>query len=229
MLGERVRQMEADLERIAGVFSARMRVEEGEISEVHVIADPSRRPKWIARDVVTTLFARHGVRIPHQRVSVAATTLTPEGPPRLSAPCGAIRLTAVALVREGERYLATVDLADGERTVRAEAGALAIRANRIRVIAQGTLEAVRKLADQLPPVQLEEARLTVIGTLPVVLVHLVSLDGGAERSLLGCADARENRFEAVARAVLDAVEEIMGPVTPVEEDVEFEVTEEEQV
>ncbi len=50
MLEERIREMEADLERITGVRSARMRIEGGEISEVHIVATSDRRPKWIARD-----------------------------------------------------------------------------------------------------------------------------------------------------------------------------------
>ena len=39
MLDERVRVMEADLMRIKGVHSARIRAEEGEITEIHVVAE----------------------------------------------------------------------------------------------------------------------------------------------------------------------------------------------
>ncbi|MDM7915264.1 MAG: hypothetical protein QUU85_08365, partial [Candidatus Eisenbacteria bacterium] len=75
MQADRIRQMELDLARIHGVHSARLQAENGEITEVHVVADPTRRPKWIVRDVVTTLFARYGVRVPYQKISVAGSCL----------------------------------------------------------------------------------------------------------------------------------------------------------
>ena len=64
MLEERIREMEADLERITGVQSARIRVDGGRDLRGPRRGRSDRRPKWIVRDVVTTLFARHGIRDP---------------------------------------------------------------------------------------------------------------------------------------------------------------------
>ncbi len=227
ILGERIRQMEVDLERIAGVRSVRMRVEEGEISEVHIVADPSRRPKWIARDVITTLFARHGVRIPHQRISVAASAPAKGEIRSLDRPAREVRVAAVQVSREGELFRASVELREGEKTARAGAEAIATKANRLRVVAAAALDAVRKLTGSVLPLHLEETREIRIGRLPVAVTHVVVLYPDGERSLVGCAPAEDGRPEAIACAVVDAVlRAAPSSVPPREDEVEYEVREE---
>ncbi len=179
MLAERIRLMETDLERIKGVHSARIRAEGGEISEIHVVADAARRPKMIVRDVVTTLFARYGVRVPHQRVSVAGSAPDPVVEPRppASGTETEVQIASVHLTCEGEDFRATVELRDGQRAARATADAIATRANQSRVVAEAALEALRKLTGTLPPTQIEEVRSVELGDLPVVLVRVVVFFG----------------------------------------------------
>ena len=206
MLAERVRLMEADLERISGVHSARIRAEEGEISEIHVVADAARRPKMIARDVVTTLYARHGVRVPHQRISVAGSAPTEAGEVGRSARAADLRLRieSVHLACEGYDVRATVEVKDGVRAARATADAIATRANQTRVIAEATLEALRRLTGSLPPMQLEEVRRVSLGEISVVLVRIVLLSEGREQHLVGCG-ADGERIDAPAVAVVEAL------------------------
>lgn len=228
MLSDRIREMEADLERISGVGAARIQAEEGEISEIHVVADSSRRPKLIVRDVVTTLYARHGIRVPHQRISVAGTAgPVAVAPPATMEPEAAwrLRLTSVHLAREGDRLLSTVELRDGERSHRASADVPATRANHLRVVAEATLEGVRRLTGDLATFDLQEVRRVDLGRLPVVLVHIVLLQAGSERSLVGSCPARQGRIDAPASAVLDAVNRVLQSFRSREEEVEYEVGE----
>ncbi len=226
MLEERIREMEADLERITGVHSARMRVEGGEVSEVHVIADCDRRPKWIARDVITTLFARHGIQIRYQKVSVAAARPTPSQEGRFVSNSRSIEVTSVHMAREGEILRAVVGLREGERGAEGSAEGLATRANATRVVAAATLNAVRNLTGNRLALQLEEARRVRFGRLALVVVHVVLLRPEGERSLVGCCTTEDGRFEAVACAVLDAVLRVIDPTPLQEDEVEYEVREE---
>jgi hypothetical protein len=226
MLDERVRQMETDLERITGVRSARMRVEGGEVSEVHVVADADRRPKWIVRDVITALFAQHGVRIPHQRVSVAAAKPAQVEVFNPVVPCKSIEVSSIHLASEGDIVRAVVELREGERNARGSAEALATHGNLTRVVASATLNAVRDLRSNRLALQLEEARRIRLGRLSLVIAHVILLLPDGERSLVGCCAAGQKRFEAVACAVIDAVLRAADVIPPQEEEVEYEVREE---
>jgi hypothetical protein len=225
MLEERIREMEADLERITGVHSARMMVEGGEISEVHVIAACDRRPKLIARDVITTLFARHGIRIPHQKVSIAAARPIPAQEDRRVSNWRSIEVTSVHMAREGEILRAVVGLREGSKDAEGNAEGLATRANATRVVAAATLSAVRNLTGNRLSLQLEEARRVRFGRLALVVAHVVLLCPEGERSLVGCCTTEDGRFEAVACAVLDAVLRVIDPTPMQEDEVEYVVRE----
>jgi hypothetical protein len=218
--------MEADLEKIQGVHSARIRAEDGEISEIHVVADAARRPKMIVRDVVTTIFARHGVRVPHQRVSVAGSAPAAEHAPHplVLGRGEEVQISSVHLTCEGEDFRATVELKEGLRAARATADAIATRANQRRVVAEATLEALRKLIGTLPPTQIEEVRAVDLGDLPVVLVRVVVLGSGREQQRVGCGVGGD-RLDAPAIAVLDALRPILPIARAPEEEIEFEVDE----
>jgi len=228
MLSERIREMETDLERISGVGAARIRAEDGEISEIHIVADPARRPKWIVRDVITTLYARHGIRVPHQRISIAGTaepSATKTAPAADSRPVWRIRLAGVHLAREGDQLVATVELKDGDRASRAVSEGLATQANQLRVVAEASIEAVRKLTGDMIALDLQDVKRVRVGSLPVVLVHIVLLQSGGERSLIGSCSAKGGRLDAPAGAVLDAVNRVLKPFRSREEEIEFEVGE----
>jgi hypothetical protein len=226
MLTERVRQMESDLERIQGVHSARIRAEEGEITEIHVVADAARRPKMIVRDVVTTLFARHGVRVPHQKVSVAGSAPVDGQAARpLVLGSGAeVQIASVQLTYEGEDLRATVELKDGHREARATCDAIATQSNQFRVVAEAALEALRKLTGTLPPTQLDIVRWVDLGGTPVVLVRIIVLSGGTEQQRVGCG-VGVDRLDAPATAVLEAMRAILPIARTPEEEIELEVQE----
>lgn len=227
MQGERIQSMELDLERVEGVHTARIQAEDGEITEVHIVSDPARRPKWVVRDVITTLFARHGIRVPHQRISVAGSAPCAEATAEVteSATDSRIRVSSVQLAREGDSLSATVELCEDERSVRTTKSGLATRSNQLRIVAAATLEGVRKLTSGLIPLQLEETRSVQVGEVMVVLAHVVHLGSEGERSLIGSCPDADGRMDAPAGAVLDAVNRILRPYRAQEEEIEYEVEE----
>jgi hypothetical protein len=206
-------------------------MENGQISEIHIVADSRRRPKWIVRDGVTTLFVRHGIRVDHQKISVAGSTPSElmRSSPDAVEPGWRLRVAAVHLVREEDMLRATVELREGERIVEASWEALATRANHLRVVAAATLQAVQKVTGGVLPLHLEEARRINLGGLPVALVHVVLVRSDGERSLVGSCPVVGDRLDAAAGAVLDAVNRILPPYRDREEEVEYEVQEETDV
>ena len=67
-----VSDCETIISRLRGVTSARLVTDErGGILEIHVVADESRSPKQISRDIESALLSELGLRIDHRKVSIA--------------------------------------------------------------------------------------------------------------------------------------------------------------
>lgn len=228
MLAERIRLMESDIERIGGVQQARMRVEEGEISEVHVVADPSRRPKWIARDVITTLFARHGVRIPHQRISVAAAAPPGDTAVRGVPTAGSPRLVRVTFTFTGAKLQSTVEVAFGDRTATGTSEGPLLSGARERAAATATLDALRRLIGGSGEVVLEGLATVKVGSARAILVQVLRIDGRRIRSRLGCHRITRSSVEAASRATLRAATGLLrADLSAEDEPVEYLIEERE--
>ena len=69
---ELAREVEGMLAEVQGVQQARLTLDRnGEISEVHVVADATRRGKELVRDIETVLKACFDFAVDHRRISVA--------------------------------------------------------------------------------------------------------------------------------------------------------------
>ncbi len=219
---DQVESIEASLRQIAGVQTARLRAEGDEITEVHVVAQPNRRAKGVVRDVVTTLFARHGITVHHHKVSVATTA----GPPAEAAelvPAGRrLLFRSVNIYREGNRNEGQVELQDGERVLTGTASGPAVRNSQEKLVARAALQAVSRLFGDGVALELAGARRTRVGTRTIVLVHLVLLRGRSETDLVGSALVGTDLLEGTVFAVLDALNRVL-PMLAGEDRVEYEV------
>ncbi len=84
-----VSRAEALVTRIRGVSACRIALDRsGAIAEIHVIADGSKPPKLVARDVESCLKAELGVAVDYRKIGVVVVDDEPE-PARPAAPTGA--------------------------------------------------------------------------------------------------------------------------------------------
>lgn len=82
-------QLEEELRKVPGIRNARV-VGDGEPTEIHIVAGPSRSPKQLVRDVQSLSAAGFGMSIDHRIVSVvrvneSAAPPTPVPPPQEEA------------------------------------------------------------------------------------------------------------------------------------------------
>lgn len=223
MLREQIEAIEASLRQIAGIVSARIRTDQDEISEVHVIAAPHRRAKGVVRDVVTTLFARHGIDLHHHKVSVA-TTSGPSGEDPMTDRSDNRRLQfrSVNIYREGNRNEGQVELSDGERVLTGVASGLAVRRSQERLVAQATMQAVSHLFDPGINLELTGVERVEIGSQAAVLAHIILLRGREEVHLLGSSLIGADPLQATVFAVLGALNRVL-PVLVAEDRIEYDV------
>jgi len=221
-LREQVESIESSLRDVAGILSARIRADGDQISEVHVVAAPHRKAKGVVRDVLTTLYARHGIHLPHQRVSVASTLGGGNGDSSGATRLRRLLFRSVNIYREANRNDGQVELLDGDRIVTGTASGPAIRGSQVRLVARATLQAVSRLFGEGVVLELAGLERNRLGSRSVMLVHVVLLRGRKETHLVGSALVGTDLLEATVFSVLDALNRVL-PVLAGEDTVEYEV------
>jgi hypothetical protein len=219
---DQIEGIERSLREIVGVQSARIRTEGDEITEVHIVAAPSRRAKGVVRDAVTTLFARHGITLHHHKVSVVTTTRSERA--ETEPPARRLLFRSVNVYREGNRNEAQVELQDGERIVTGTASGPAVRRSQEKLVARAALQAVSRLFGEGVALELAGLERNRLGQRSVVLTHLVLLRARHETHLVGSALVGTDALEATVFSVLDALNRVI-PVLSGEDTIEYEIEE----
>jgi hypothetical protein len=219
---EQVEAIEASLREIAGIQSARIRVEDGEITEVQVVAVPNRRAKGVARDVVAALLAGHGIAVDHQRVKVATTGGTVAIELDEAPSSRRLLFRSVNLYREANRHEGQVELQDGDRVLIGTASGPAVRHTQERLVAQAAMQAVSRTFGGGVALELAGLQRSRVGSRTAMLAHLILLRGRTQTQLVGSALVGTDVLEATVFAVLDALNRIL-PTLSGEDTVEYEV------
>jgi hypothetical protein len=193
--------LEASLSALPAVRAASVVTDgTGQPVEVHVLALPGKPAKQVVRDVQSVALVEHGVDLDHRIVSVvqlgteevaAAAPVTPR-----------VMVSSVGVRTAGETLHAEVRIRVGEDEFAGTASGLAVT-GRPRVVAAATLAATAELLGlsaevqhvTVVPMAGHQVALCVIAVVGLAGPHLVS----------GSALVRHDESDAVARAVLDAL------------------------
>ena len=196
--------VEREICRLPDVSIARIVADRGgRVTEVHVVAQPGKRPKQIVRDVQSIALASFGLELDRRIVSVVQLSSTGEAG---NAPLGN-RPSIVAITAEasGLRSLVRVTLSrDEDEAVGFAEGSVAMTA-RHRLVATATVDALRQLDPAAECIDIDHAQIVRVGQLDVAVVTIVFVVPPHEQVVAGSAIVRpQQEADAVARAVLDA-------------------------
>jgi hypothetical protein len=198
--------IERELCRLPDVQVARLVADDaGRIVEAHVVATQGKHPKQIVRDVQSVALAEFGLEIDRRVVSVVQL-----GDGDFTVPvedAGGFRPSIVSIQAEtnGLRSLVRVTLGnDAGEAVGTASGSIATSA-RHRLVANATVDALRRLDPAAECLDVEHAQVVRVGASDVAVVTIVFVAPPAEQVVSGSAIVRANHdSDAVARAVLDA-------------------------
>ncbi len=194
-------EVERTVRSVPGVVGARLVAGfDRQVDELHVLTTLDKHPKQAVRDVQTVLMARFGIPTDHRVISVVQLDER-DGLPNANR----VMIDRVAVTQGGVRVSVEVVLRDGDSELRGDAERSSSGSGRNRAIAHATLKAVRPLLGESSLVDLEGVDVTtVLGRrIAVALLHFRT--GNSELTLSGSAVVRDAEPEAVARAVLDAL------------------------
>lgn len=221
-----VAAMERDLARIPAVTSARVIVEDEQLTEVHVVCGPGRSPKLINRDVQSLLAARWGVDIDHRKVSVVQlsdeeidlTADEPAAEPPAAEPPSAPSTAAPSVAPRGARVVelavsvsddqceATVTLTVGERRATGRATGIPTSDGQRRAAAGATLVALTTIDASLTAFGVSDVAAVTLGGARAIVTTINGWRDGNERSMVGAATVGSlGELRAAADAVLRAV------------------------
>jgi hypothetical protein len=198
--------IERELCRLPDVSVARLVADDaGRIIEAHILATQNKHPKQIVRDVQSVALAEFGIEIDRRVVSVVQL-----GDNDLSLPAeenAGFRPSIVSIQAEvnGLRSLVRVTLGnDSGEAVGTASGSIATTA-RHRLVANATVDALRRLDPAAECLDVEHAQVVRVGASDVAVVTIVFVAPPTEQVVSGSAIVRANQeADAVARAVLDA-------------------------
>lgn len=173
-----------------------------EIEEIHILADTSRSPKQVVRDVQSALFAAFGMQIDHRIVSVAQMNIDLPG----DGHAPRVRYKGMGYEECDERCTFRVTLEYSGRDYCGEASYPGAKAEnyRLNMIAQATLGAIADLLGDDSLYGLLGVQKVSIAGIPIAVV-LIQCVSEENRILSGSACSVMQEMQSIVRATLDAV------------------------
>lgn len=212
----RAEDIEAALSQVGEIKAARVVVGlDGQISEIHVLALPTKAPKQLVRDIESTLMARFGVPVDHRKISIAqlGRDSIPESPEAARSTAARPRIVGINASVSGLTAAASVTLEiDGAEYVGMASGP-ASQTGRARHVALATLDAVSQYTSEGTSFALEDVAVVQLGREKVSVACITLVTAFGEQSFSGSALVRQNDSDSIVRATLDAINRRIGLLT----------------
>jgi hypothetical protein len=186
-------------------------------TEIHIVANRSKGAKQVVRDVQSLALAAHGIDIDHRIVSVVqfddgednapAVIRLPETPSSEGMSTESVPrpvIASISIRTAGSEADASVVVSTGDDAYEGRSIGPSTMSHRHTLVARATLDAVGELLGL--PAEIEFATVTPMGTRRMAAcVIQVAVPRVGELVLTGSALVRNDEADAVARAVLDAL------------------------
>ncbi len=190
-------------------------------TEIHVVADHAKGAKQVVRDVQSLAIASYDLDIDHRIISVVQ--FDDRGEPGLT---GALRLpdapdmstvdsvsrpliSSISVRTTGAEADASITITTGETSYEGRSIGPAAMSHRHVLIARATLDAVGELLGL--PTEVEFATVSTMGNRKLATCIIqVALPRIGELVVTGSALVRSDEADAIARAVLDALNRRLG-------------------
>ncbi len=217
-----VRAVEQLIEGFAAVEGARIVLDDwGAVQQIHVLADDSRPPKAIARDIQSGLQARWGLVVDHRRISIAQVEDSAPRPQwsrlRLeqfavsSDPVRGRIEVAVSLAPDSGREAAGRSVLAGTSLWQGRAAGVSGAGAGLRLASEATLQALNQALRPDHAFSVADIGRTALGNHEIVVCLLqYHAPRGAVEVLSGSALVRSEPLEAAVRAVLNATNRPYG-------------------
>lgn len=176
--------------------------ESGAVVEIHVLADGSRSPKQVVRDIESAVLVKLGITIDHKCVSVAQLSSDEAAPPVNEL---RLKLARIGYFISGAESSVSITVSVDEELFEASVTGPKLNHNRLRLAAKATLMALEKYLGKENIFTLSDASKINIAGQNAVITAISFYRDSREDVLLGAALAYGEELEAAAKSTLDAI------------------------
>lgn len=187
------------INKINGVISTKIIHEDNEIQELHIMANTLRAPKQIVRDIESILLTSFDYRIDRKIISIAQIE-TDECDPIKRIKFGGISLDVQANMLECK-----VKLLYEEQEFYVTQVGIKTAANRKKIIAKATIDAVEKIIGQSYIFDVQDVLSTTNREVTFISVLVNMVINETEETMVGSAIVTNDINEAIAKATLAAI------------------------
>ncbi len=196
------KEIEAIISQIRGVTSGRVVYEGNAIVEIHVLADGSRSPKQVVRDIESAVLVKLGITLDHKRISVAQLGEDENPLPMIDL---RLRLLRFGYSNSGGESIVSITITLDEEVFEASASGPGFNQNRLRLTARATLAAIEKYLNVENLFMLSDVKKIHIANHESIIVAVSYFRNSREEILLGAALNTGDELESAAKATMDAI------------------------
>ena len=187
------------INKINGVISTKIVHQDGNIQEIHILANTLRAPKQIVRDIESILLTSFDYRIDRKVISIAQID-TEDSDPIKRIELGGISLDVQANTLECKVKL----IYEEEEFFVSQVGIKTI-ANRKRIVAKATVDAIEKILGQVFIFDIQDIITSTNRDITFISVLVNMVINETEETMVGSAIVGDDINEAIAKATLAAV------------------------
>jgi hypothetical protein len=194
-----ISQMYESINKIDGVLSVKIIEENGEISEVHILANKLRAPKQIVRDIESSLIVLYDYKIDRRVISIVQIDTED------TSSINRIQYAGIIVNSTNTSIECTVKLCyeDGE----AEVTLSRVRTllNSRKIVAEATIRTIEEIIQQASIFDIQDVIVTEGRDVSFVSVIVNMITKGQEDAMVGSAIIKNDINEAIVKATLDAI------------------------
>ena len=190
--------------KLPGVINANVVFNETDVEEVHVLADMSRTPKQIGRDIQSLFMAQFQKEIDHRVISVAQIESGLNPKKKITA-APRLVIEAVTLAKKREQTDIEVSLSLDDKIFSGKMIGLKGNYDLFRGIAQATLNAIVVATEDPQTYTLLDVRFTEIAGDRMAIICVSSSSNNATSRYSGTAFSLGDDSIAIVKATLSAV------------------------
>jgi hypothetical protein len=195
------------VEKLDGVIGAKcVQDDEGLLSEIHILADKSRAPKQLSRDIQSAIAATSGMNIDNRIISIAQI-----GDDVLRPECR-LRINNIQITSGNATFSVTVGLLSNAKIYTGTASSTNTSSGRYNTTAQACLNAIHEFlsSETFHVSDVQKIKIAMVDEINVAVSYYYR---GSERLLTGTSIVTNDDYNAIVRATLDAVNRVLPTVS----------------